>query len=154
MVGEQGRILVAEDDASGVVIRFNLQRAGFEAVLARNETEAWELLQRREFDLLIAEGQMPDMSGLRLCRRVRGAAGLAELPIVLLTDGGREEEQDLQRFAPLEVIRRPLKPCALIDRVWNLLAMPPANSGRMGAMPTLAVGMNCGQHACCLAALA
>ncbi len=123
MLGEQRRILVVEDDASGVVIRFNLERAGFEALLARNETEAWDLLQRREFDLLIAEGQMPDMSGLRLCRRVRETAALADLPIVLLTDGGRDEEEEPPRFALLEVFYRPFKPCALIDRVSGRLAM-------------------------------
>ncbi len=123
MAGEQGRILILEDDASGVVIRFHLERAGFKALLARNEAEAWELLQRREFDLLIAEGQMPDSSGLRLCRRVREAAHLAELPIVLLTDGGRDEPQELQQIAPLEVFYRPFKPCALIDRAADLLAI-------------------------------
>ncbi len=123
MAGEQGRILIAEDDASGVVIRFNLERAGFEAVLARSETEAWELLQRLEFDLLIVEGQMPGTSGVSLCRRVRQAAGLAGLPIVLLTDGGRDGKQDLPPLAPLEVFRRPFKPRALIDCVAELLAM-------------------------------
>ncbi len=122
MVGERGRILILEDDASGVVIRFNLQRAGFEALLARNETEAWELLQQREFDLLIAEGQMPDLSGFRLCRRVRQTARLAALLIVLLTDGGRDEEMELQQFAPLEVFWRPFKPCALIDHLSACLA--------------------------------
>jgi DNA-binding response OmpR family regulator len=117
MLGERGQILILEDDASGVVIRFNLERAGFEALLARNETEAWELLQRREFDLLIAEGQMPDMSGLTLCRKVRQSARLAALPIILLTDGGSDDEQELQQLAPLEVFWRPFKPCTLICRL-------------------------------------
>ena len=125
MVGEQGRILILEDDVSGVVIRFNLQRAGFEALLARNETEAWSLLQQQEFDLLIAEGQMPDVSGLGFCRRVRQSARLAELPIVLLTDGGRDGEPDLQEVAPLEIVYRPFKPCTLIDRMPAFLAMAP-----------------------------
>ncbi len=123
MVGEQGRVLIVEDDASGVVIRFHLERAGFKALLARNEVEAWGLLQRREFDLLIAEAQMPDGSGLNLCRRVRQAAHVAELPIILLTDGGRDEEQRLQQITSVEVFCRPFKPCVLIDRVSDLLAM-------------------------------
>jgi two-component system phosphate regulon response regulator PhoB len=117
MASEQGRILIVEDDASGVVIRFVLERAGFKAVLARDATEAWKLLRRRKFDLLIAEAQMPEMSGLRLCRRVRKAARLAELPIVLLTDGGRDEERELPPFASMEVVYRPFKPSALIDRI-------------------------------------
>ena len=37
------RILVAEDNtAVGVVLRFNLQRAGFDVTLTRNGREAWE----------------------------------------------------------------------------------------------------------------
>jgi two-component system phosphate regulon response regulator PhoB len=123
MAAEQGRILVVEDDASGVVIRFNLQRAGFQALLARNETEAWELLQRWEFDLLIAEGQMPGVSALGLCRKVRQAARLAALPIVLLIDGGRDEEREFRQFAPLEVFYRPFNPCALVDHLAARLAM-------------------------------
>ena len=123
MVGEQGRILILEDDASGVVIRFNLQLAGFEALLARNETEAWTLLQQQDFDLLIAEGQMPDLSGLGFCQRVRQSPRLAELPIVLLTDGGRNGEPDLQPLGPLEVVYRPFKPSTLIARITALLAL-------------------------------
>jgi two-component system OmpR family response regulator len=122
MVGEQGRILILEDDASGVVIRFHLERAGFEALLARNEAEAWDLLQQGKFDLLIVEGQMPGMSAIGLCRDVR-AAGLAGLPVVLLFDGGRGDEQDLRSLAPLGFVYRPFKPAALIDRVSDCLAL-------------------------------
>jgi DNA-binding response OmpR family regulator len=123
MAAEQGRILIVEDDASGVVIRFNLQRAGFQALLARNETEAWELLQRWELDLLIAEGQMPGVPALGFCRKVRQAARLAALPIVLLIDGGRDEEQEFRQFAPLEVLYRPFNPRSLVDYLAARLAM-------------------------------
>jgi DNA-binding response OmpR family regulator len=122
MAAQQGRILIVEDDATGVVVRYHLQRAGFQALVARTEREAWEILDQWEPDLLVVEGQMPGMAAAAFCRRIRQAAQGAALPIVLLIDSGQGEARELWPLAPLEVIHRPFKPAALVEHISARLA--------------------------------
>ena len=64
MIDQHKRILVAEDDiAMGGVIRFNLQKAGFDVTLVRSGKAAWELLEQADFDLVVSDFQMPEMTG-------------------------------------------------------------------------------------------
>jgi CheY-like chemotaxis protein len=62
-----GRILIAEDNRIlSDVMRFNLQKAGFEVTVAENGTIAVEHLQLQAFDLLITDYQMPGLDGEQL----------------------------------------------------------------------------------------
>jgi len=80
------RILVAEDnEALASVLRFNLERQGFQVVTASNGREAWELAQQEQFHLLITDQNMPEMTGLQLCQQVRSLERYGTTPIILIT---------------------------------------------------------------------
>lgn len=67
------RILIAEDDqATRVLLRATLQRQGHEVVAADDGQAALEALERESFPLVISDWMMPRLSGLELCRAVRG----------------------------------------------------------------------------------
>ena len=89
--GDATRILIAEDN--GVlsdVLRFNLERAGFEVTVADNGRAAVEQLAARRFDLLIADLQMPQLDGEGVCREARYTLALHDLPIVICSAKGLE----------------------------------------------------------------
>jgi two-component system, cell cycle response regulator len=67
------RVLVADDDEITLVaLDGMLSHLGHEAVLARNGTEAWELIRRDDApSLAILDWMMPDIEGPEICRRVR-----------------------------------------------------------------------------------
>lgn len=89
------RVLVVEDNrVMADVMRFNFNRAGFDAVVAANGRIAWDLLQTQTFQLLVTDYQMPEMDGSELCRRVRAELRLAGLPVILLTAKGLEIDRD------------------------------------------------------------
>lgn len=67
------RILIAEDDrAAQVLLRATLQRLGHEVVVVDDGQAALEALEREAFPLVISDWMMPRLSGLELCRAVRG----------------------------------------------------------------------------------
>lgn len=111
-------ILVAEDNAAlASVVRFNLQRAGFQVTVARNGRIAWEALQMETFDLIVTDQQMPEMSGCELCQRLRTLDEYRETPVIMLTAKGMELELPrlkielgiaatfLKPFSPKEIVR-------------------------------------------------
>src|SRR5688500_17767007 len=87
----QHSVLVAEDDrVMSDVIRFNLERRGYQVVVARDGLEAWGLLQTRNFDILVSDYQMPGMSGEELCQALRTTYPTRHLPVIFLSARGLE----------------------------------------------------------------
>jgi two-component system alkaline phosphatase synthesis response regulator PhoP len=122
----QKRVLVVEDDSVVAdLVRFNLERAGFEVVTASNGQVALELLDREEFDLVVTDYQMPGINGAELCHKMRGQTRWSETPIVLLT--AKALELDLARLRKQlgvrEVFSKPFSPRALTHAVQECLAV-------------------------------
>ena len=66
------KILIAEDDRdSHELLRWMLEKLGYEVVAAENGKEAWEAFRRGRFRLVISDVLMPEMDGFELCRRIR-----------------------------------------------------------------------------------
>ena len=87
-------ILVVEDEEPlRLLLRYNLEAEGYavEAVGRGDEAE----LRLREClpDLLVLDWMLPGLSGIELCRRLRARPETAQLPILMLTARGEEDER-------------------------------------------------------------
>src|SRR5438093_3938783 len=66
------KILIAEDDRdSRELLRWMLEKLGYQVVATENGKEAWEAFRRGRFRLVISDVLMPEIDGLELCRRIR-----------------------------------------------------------------------------------
>jgi CheY-like chemotaxis protein len=66
------KILVVDDEETiREVMEINLVRLGYDPELAKNAKEALEILENRNFPLIITDLKMPDMSGIELCQQIR-----------------------------------------------------------------------------------
>lgn len=89
------KVLVAEDNTVlGDVIRFNLQRAGFDVTLARNGETASQFLTEQSFDILVTDYEMPGLNGEELCEYARNRLQLDALQIVMCTAKGYELKRE------------------------------------------------------------
>jgi DNA-binding response OmpR family regulator len=101
MTDDAATILVVEDDtATRTFLADNLSADGYEVLACDCARDAVRLLESRSPDLLLLDLGLPDVSGLELLRRVRGADGLTSrmdpgIPVLLLT--GRASEIDRVR---------------------------------------------------------
>jgi two-component system alkaline phosphatase synthesis response regulator PhoP len=117
MQSESKRILVVDDDRVMLnVVRFNFERAGFNVNVARDGSQAWNLLQTEDFDLVITDYKMPEMNGEELCRRMRQDASRRDIPVILLSAKGLELDlAHLQEELGLcEVVFKPFSPSSLV----------------------------------------
>ena len=88
------RILVVEDDdALGTLLRYNLEREGFEVALAVDGEDA--LIQSDEAlpDLVVLDWMLPKVSGIEVCRRLRQRPQSRNVPIIMLTARGEESDR-------------------------------------------------------------
>ena len=87
------RVLVVEDEeALGLLLRYNLEAEGFAVDVVARGDEAEVAIAERRPDLLVLDWMLPGISGLELCRRLRSGRDTREIPIIMLT--ARAEESD------------------------------------------------------------
>lgn len=88
------RILIAEDDpVSRRLLEAFLTRWGYDVVVARDGTEAWELLQREGAPkLAILDWMMPGMDGVQVCRKTRERTSRPYVYILMLTAKDRKQD--------------------------------------------------------------
>jgi len=134
------QILVAEDDRDiAELIAHYLQRAGWSTHIAASGDAALAYARRHPVDVVILDLMLPGLSGLEVCRALRGDPATASLPIIMVT--ARADERD--RIDGLETgaddyVAKPFSPNELVARVRALLrraTRPPA-----AASATLHVG--------------
>jgi putative two-component system response regulator len=66
-------ILVVEDDPMSInLLKVTLDAAGHEMIVANNGREALEVLRTSSIRFVISDWEMPEMSGVELCRAIRG----------------------------------------------------------------------------------
>jgi two-component system chemotaxis response regulator CheY len=88
------KILAVDDSATmRRIIRNQLKQIGIEDVdEAENGRAALSLLGREQYDLLITDWNMPEMSGLDLVREVRRIDAVKALPILMVTTVSAKED--------------------------------------------------------------
>ena len=87
-------ILIVEDEPPLIeLLRYNLENQGFETSVATDGEEALLQVQERAPDLIVLDWMLPKMSGLDVCRRLRGPAIGKKTPIIMLTARGEEGDR-------------------------------------------------------------
>ena len=90
----QPHILVVEDeDALSELLQYNLKKEGFRVSMAADGEEALMLVEERQPDVVILDWMLPKVSGIEVCRRLRGRQESRNLPIIMLTARGEEADR-------------------------------------------------------------
>lgn len=94
----QFRILVVDDSVTSRTLEKNiLSSAGYDVLTAVNGQQALQMLRDHPVDLVVTDVDMPLMNGIELTRAIRGTQGHQDLPVILVTSLG--SDQDKQRGA-------------------------------------------------------
>jgi DNA-binding response OmpR family regulator len=124
------KILVADDEPTLVLaITYNLEKAGYEVVTARDGEATLAAARDTLPDLIILDVMMPRLSGIEVCRILRKET---DVPILILSARADETEkaQGLEAGAN-DYVTKPFSMSQLITRVRSLLApsehVPPAD---------------------------
>jgi phosphate regulon transcriptional regulator PhoB len=119
----QKKILMADDEKDIVeLIAYNLEREGYAVLRAFDGRKAWERVNTDKPDLVVLDLMMPEISGMEVCRMIRGQAATAALPIIMLT----AKSDPVDRILGLEIgaddyITKPFHVRELIARIRAVL---------------------------------
>jgi two-component system phosphate regulon response regulator PhoB len=90
----QPRILIIEDERALIdVLTYNLQRAGYEPIVAHDGQEGLRKAQTLLPDVVLLDLMLPVLNGLEVCRELRAGERTRMIPIVMLTAKAEETDQ-------------------------------------------------------------
>ena len=90
----QPYVLVMEDeDALATLVQYNLEKEGYKVVVAADGEEGMLQIDERLPDLVLLDWMLPKLSGIEVCRRIRGRPETRNLPIIMLTARGEETDR-------------------------------------------------------------
>jgi DNA-binding response OmpR family regulator len=137
------RILVVDDERDIVdLVRYNLTKNGYDALVATDGQEALQVAARELPDLIILDLMLPGLHGTEVARRLKGDPKTAHIPIVMLTAKG--EETDVVVGLTLgadDYVTKPFSMKILLARLATVLRRadtPATETGELG--PSLTAG--------------
>jgi CheY-like chemotaxis protein/anti-sigma regulatory factor (Ser/Thr protein kinase) len=115
------RILVVDDDrATRLLLRKQLEAAGFEVSVAGDGLEALKLLRTRKLDLIVLDIWMPKMTGLDLLARLKRRKSRPKA-VVMTSDDTPATLLQAVREQAFEYVQKPVEPSALLQLVRAVL---------------------------------
>ncbi len=83
---ESTEILVVDDDAiSSATISHSLEQAGHKVRVAENGTKALKMVLSKLPDIILLDINMPDISGIEVCKKLKSNDVTAKIPVIFLT---------------------------------------------------------------------
>jgi two-component system phosphate regulon response regulator PhoB len=117
------RLLLVEDDRQlAELVRFHFDRAGYQVTRTGDGDEALILAEEVRPDLVILDWMIEGISGIEVCRRLRRRPSTSNLPIIMLTARGEENDRvrGLETGAD-DYLTKPFSPKELVARAGAVL---------------------------------
>jgi two-component system alkaline phosphatase synthesis response regulator PhoP len=115
-------VIVEDDEDIADSIRYNLEREGLRVRVAPTGEVALDLVLERPPSLVLLDLNLPQMSGLEICRRLRAEASTSRVPILMLTARAEESDKVLGlNLGADDYITKPFGMRELVARVKALL---------------------------------
>ena len=115
-------LIVEDEEALLELLKFNFTKEGYKIDTATDGETALEKILYRSPDIIILDWMLPELSGIELCRRIRKHKEHKNIPIIMLTAKGEEEDKlrGLETGAD-DYITKPFSINELVARVKTVL---------------------------------
>lgn len=125
-LGNRPLILLIDDEAHILhVVKLKLVGAGYEVITAEDGQEGLDMALEHRPDLVITDFQMPFLSGLELCIRLKQHRATERTPALMLTARGfRIGDESMDQTNIVGVISKPFSPREILSQVRQLVDDP------------------------------
>jgi two-component system, OmpR family, phosphate regulon response regulator PhoB len=125
---QKSQVLLVDDEAAfAVMLRYNLETHGFRVDHVTNGQEALSRIRKTQPHILLLDWTLPGVSGIEVCRRLRSRPETKDLRVIMVTGrtGDRNAVRGLNAGAD-DYIVKPFSVAELLARIRALLRRSPA----------------------------
>ena len=87
-------IMVVEDEeALGLMLKYNLEKEGYEVLVQTRGSKVIADVEKNMPSVILLDWMLPEMSGVEICKLIRSKPDIKNIPIIMLTAKGEEEDK-------------------------------------------------------------
>lgn len=139
------KVLIVEDDPDILeLIRFNLEKEGYDTIGTKDGTETVFLIQEKQPDIIVLDRMLGETDGITICKQIRQTKEIKNIPVIIISAKGEEEDiiEGLNTGAD-DYIPKPFSIKILIARIHAvLLRIRPAISSEILKFGTIEMNLN------------
>lgn len=112
-------LLVEDNDTISMGLKYYLEQYDFIIQIANNIKNAQEILETKNFNLVILDISLPDGNGFELCKKIKQKS---DIPVIFLT--AKDEETDIVEGLDLgadDYITKPFRNRELLSRINTII---------------------------------
>ena len=118
------KIPVVDDDPYILMsLEFLMKKNGFEVMVARNGTEALDIVEKQVPDIVLLDIMMPDVDGYAICKHIKSSKKLKEAKVVFMS--AKSKETDIRKGYDLGAslyVTKPFSTRQLLKQVQELIS--------------------------------
>jgi two-component system phosphate regulon response regulator PhoB len=135
--GSGRKILIVEDETDVAdLLTLNLRKAGYKVSTAADGVTGLQKARDERPEFIILDLMLPKMSGLEVCRILKGDAATAQMPILMLTAKAEEIDRIVGlEFGADDYVTKPFSPREVVLRIRAILRRGEKADERLSAGP-------------------
>jgi two-component system chemotaxis sensor kinase CheA len=121
---EKKSVLVVDDSITTRTLEKNiLESSGYDVTLAVDGLDAYNKLQKRIFDIIVLDVQMPNMDGFAFTEKARNTQEFSNIPIILVTslESDADKRHGIEVGADAYIVKRTFDQSNLLETIKRLI---------------------------------
>lgn len=86
-------MVIEDEEALGLLLKYNLEKEGYEVILETQGNKALAEIEKYGPSVILLDWMLPEISGVEICKLVRSKPDIKNIPIIMLTAKGEEEDK-------------------------------------------------------------
>ncbi len=86
-------MVVEDEEALGLLLKYNLEKEGYEVILETRGNKALADVEKYTPSVILLDWMLPEISGVEICKLIRSKPDIKNIPIIMLTAKGEEEDK-------------------------------------------------------------
>lgn len=86
-------MVIEDEEALGLLLKYNLEKEGYEVILEPRGNKALAEIEKYGPSVILLDWMLPEISGVEICKLVRSKPDIKNIPIIMLTAKGEEEDK-------------------------------------------------------------
>lgn len=123
-------MIIEDEEALALLLKYNLEKEGFVVLTESRGNKAIAEIEKNQPSVILLDWMLPEMSGVEICKLIRSKPDIKNIPVIMLTAKGEEEDKVKGLTAGADdYVTKPFSIPELIARVKAQLRRAPEPSG-------------------------
>lgn len=86
-------MVIEDEEALGLMLKYNLEKEGYEVIVESRGAKALGMVEKYAPSVILLDWMLPEISGVEICKLIRSKPDIKNIPIIMLTAKGEEEDK-------------------------------------------------------------